>query len=65
MRAAQSNSRATGVLGASAASLDEVRDALGSGEVLLEYLLTTDRVLIFAVNRSGLTVIQSETRVQR
>jgi hypothetical protein len=39
--------------------VSEVRSALRLGEVLLEYLVTPDRVLVFAVSRYGLQVIES------
>jgi CHAT domain-containing protein len=60
LRAAQRDHRSTAVLGIQAVRLDEVRAALEPDEVLLEYLLTPDRLLVFVVTASGLRTLQSE-----
>jgi CHAT domain-containing protein len=59
LRAAQGDLRSDAVLGVRPARLDQVREALEPGEVLLEYLLTKDRLLLFVVTRTGLQTLES------
>jgi CHAT domain-containing protein len=47
------------LLGGSSSGAEEVRRALRPGEVLLEYLVTPDRVLIFALTPASLEVLES------
>lgn len=60
IRAAQQQPRASTLLGADSTRLDSVRAALDGDEVLLDYLLTSDRVLIFAVTRDSMRVVQAD-----
>ena len=57
MRVKGSTERA--LLGGSTTSAEQVRRALRPGEVLLEYLVIPDRVLIFALTPASLRVIES------
>jgi CHAT domain-containing protein len=59
IRAAQRNPRATALLSAREVRLDDVRAALEPGEVLVEYLLASDRLVVFVVDRGGMRVFQS------
>jgi CHAT domain-containing protein len=47
------------LLGGTGSSSNDIQNALGSDEALLEYLVTSDRVLIFALTRSSLRVLES------
>lgn len=60
IRAAQASPRALAILGARPPRLAEVRTALAADEVLVEYLITTNRLLVFAVTPAGLKVVQTE-----
>jgi len=60
VQAAQASPRATIILGARPARLDEVRVALDPDEALVEYLIASDRLLIFTVTRAGLNVVQAD-----
>ena len=59
VRATQRDLRFTAVLGMQPARLDQLRAALEQDEVLVEYLLTPDRLFLFVVRRGGLQVLQS------
>jgi CHAT domain-containing protein len=56
IRLAEAEPARAGLGGARVASLQEVRSALRPDEVLLQYFVTTERLVIFAVNQAGLTV---------
>jgi CHAT domain-containing protein len=60
IRAAERVPRATAVLGGGMARLGEVQGALAPDELLLEYLVTPDRLLIFAVTQNGLRALHSD-----
>jgi CHAT domain-containing protein len=51
--------RSNALLGASSIGVAEVRRALRPGEVLLQYLVTPNRVLIFALTPASLKVLES------
>jgi CHAT domain-containing protein/tetratricopeptide (TPR) repeat protein len=51
--------RGSALLGVSSRGAEEVRRALRPGEVLLEYLVTPNRVLIFALTPASLEVLES------
>jgi len=55
-RAAERAPRPVAVLGATSLSVARVREALAPGELLVEYLLTRQGLLIFAVDRAGVRV---------
>jgi len=57
LRASASDKRAAAVAGAGTVSLENVRNLLAPGEVLIEYFVTDDRVLGFAVRRGGLETV--------
>ena len=50
--------RAVAVLGNGPTRTDDVRSSLDADEALLDYLVTSDRVIVFVVTRAGLTVVQ-------
>lgn len=58
-RAAQRNRRATDILGISTVGLREIRASLEPDEALIEYMLTTDRLITFVATRDTLR-FQSE-----
>jgi CHAT domain-containing protein/tetratricopeptide (TPR) repeat protein len=58
-RARAKDQGATALLGGSGSSAEDIRRALRPGEVLLEYLVTPDRVLIFALTPTSLRVLSS------
>jgi len=59
IRTAQSQPRTADLLGARTADLREVRSALETGEVLLDYLITPDTILVFVVARDTVRVVGS------
>jgi CHAT domain-containing protein len=59
IRAAQVSPRAAAILGVRPPRLEEVRTALAADEVLVEYLITTDRLLVFTVTRASVAVVQT------
>jgi len=60
VRSAQRNPRATALLGAEPVRLDTVRASLLPGEVLLEYLVTPTRLIVFAVTAGAVRIHQAE-----
>lgn len=52
IRAAQTSPRSVAILGARPPRLDKVRTALAADEVLVEYLITANRLLVFSVTRA-------------
>lgn len=60
VRSAQRNPRATALLGAEPVRLDAVRTSLQPGEVLLEYLVTPNRLIVFAVTAGAVRIHQAE-----
>jgi CHAT domain-containing protein/tetratricopeptide (TPR) repeat protein len=58
-RSAQRNPRATALLGARPVRLEAVQAALQPGEVLLEYLLTSERMIVFAVSATAVRIHQA------
>ncbi len=60
-RVERSNGRATSLLGGSPPRLDDVRAALGDDELLLEYLVTDDRIILFVVSHAGIRALQQTT----
>jgi len=50
--------RAVAMLGAGVMRLDDVRRAIEDDEVLLEYLVTSDRLIIFVLWRDGFRVLE-------
>jgi CHAT domain-containing protein len=59
VRAVQRDPRATAILGTRSVRLAEVRAALRPDEALLEYFLSSERLVVFAVTRAGMRVVQS------
>lgn len=59
LRASTSDKRATAVAGVGTVSLENVRNLLAPDEVLIEYFVTGDRVLAFAVRREGLATVEA------
>ena len=57
-RVAEGSSPGAAVLGAVAVRIDDVRQALDENELLLEYLITSDRLIIFVVRRDGIRVLE-------
>ena len=55
-RAAERAPRPVAVIGATSLSVARVREALEPGELLVEYLVTRQGLLIFAVDRTGVRV---------
>jgi CHAT domain-containing protein len=60
IRVAQERPRAAALLGNEPARVSAIRNALDPDEAVLEYLFTSDRVLIFVVTRGGLRVVQAD-----
>jgi CHAT domain-containing protein len=58
IRLAQQHPRAFAVLGSNATRTQDVRASLRADEALLDYLVTPDRVIIFVVTPTKLTVVQ-------
>lgn len=59
IRAAQERPRATGVLRARTANPREIRAQLQPGEVLIDYLVTGEKLVTFALTRQRVDVIQN------
>ena len=59
-RTAQRNPRTAALLGTEPGRLETVRSALRPGEVLLEYLVTTNRLIVFGVTADSVRIHQSE-----
>jgi CHAT domain-containing protein/tetratricopeptide (TPR) repeat protein len=53
------------LLAAAPADVRSIRESLAVGEVLLEYLVTPDRLLIFAVTREGVRAVERSIDAQR
>ena len=53
--------RAVALLGTAAPRLDDIRAALSADEILLEYLVTSNDLIIFAIRRDGLRVLDEPT----
>jgi CHAT domain-containing protein/Tfp pilus assembly protein PilF len=62
IRVAQQRPRAAALFGAEPARASGISAALDRDEALVEYLFAPDRVLIFVVTRSGLHVVQGDTK---
>ncbi len=57
-RAPGEATRAVSVLGAETMRLEEIRAVLEEDEVLLEYLVTSERLIIFVLRRDGFRVVE-------
>jgi CHAT domain-containing protein/Tfp pilus assembly protein PilF len=59
IRTSTRDDRTAAALGGTKVDLQLVREALEPGEVLLEYLITPDRLLIFVVSAEGVRIAES------
>ncbi|MEA2765061.1 MAG: hypothetical protein QOK07_1465 [Gemmatimonadaceae bacterium] len=64
IRAEQLGSGSLSLLGGTRVVAAEVRGALRPGEALLEYLVTTTRLIVFVVTPSGIRVVDTPTRAE-
>ncbi len=60
IRVAQQQPRAVTVLGGNPVRAKEIRTSLRPGEAVLDYLITPDRLYVFVVTATKLTVVQRE-----
>jgi CHAT domain-containing protein/tetratricopeptide (TPR) repeat protein len=64
VRLAERDGAGAALLGSRRVGAREVRSALVAGEVLLEYLVTDRRVLLFAVTRDGIRTFASDASLE-